>query len=191
MPNISHHPRQLGNVDDNKQQNMKTQKTLQPVTEYAIQFSEEELQELGWKTGDKISIRQTEDGILLSPFASIEIDLQEFDRNALIQLITRSVENDQTISETISNILEEIIESHDVLNDAVAPQAESSKESPDAIMEKMASVLTDYCDTCNEMLKEASREEPGLLLVGSPVNLERLRKAVEALDAYREYRNQK
>jgi hypothetical protein len=46
-----------------------------------LQFSEEEMQEMGWEEGQKLSFKFDEDtkAITLEPFVKMEIDIGEWD----------------------------------------------------------------------------------------------------------------
>ena len=85
-------------------------KTVEPTGDVCVKFTEEELAQLNIKQGDKFSIKETDDGILLQKFATIELDLWEFKRGILEFLIQESCEKDISVNEVISNIFERIIE---------------------------------------------------------------------------------
>lgn len=85
--------------------NSTMQKKLQKKEEYFVQFSDEELEALNVKKGDKFTVKNVDEGILLEKYGSIEIDLSEFDRQTLEFLISQSVEKDITISEVVENCL--------------------------------------------------------------------------------------
>ena len=88
-------------------------KKLLPSPDCYVQFTEEEMAELNINTKDKFSVKVKDGGILLEKFVPIDIDFNEFSKETLIMLIEDSIVNDTTISETISNVLKEIIESKD------------------------------------------------------------------------------
>lgn len=85
-------------------------KIIEPTGDVCVKFSEEELEELNIKEGDKFSVKETENGILLERFATLEIDMSEWDRSILEMLIKDSCEQDISINEVISNILEKYIQ---------------------------------------------------------------------------------
>ena len=86
-------------------------KTLQTREEAFIQFTDEEMEELNINKGDKFTIEDQGDGsIKLVPFATLELDLSVFTREYLEQLIIQSDKNDQTISEYIADILQEVVD---------------------------------------------------------------------------------
>lgn len=81
-------------------------KKIKEKKELYIDFSDEEVNKFGWKPNQKLSIKDTEDGFLLQPFCTLEIDLAEFDRSTLEHLIGMSCDLDISVNEVISNILE-------------------------------------------------------------------------------------
>jgi hypothetical protein len=80
-------------------------KTVQRSDDLYIQFTNEELQSLGIKPGDKFSYKVDKDGLLLQKFATLEVDISEWSRDILEMLIVQSVEQDISVNEVISNIL--------------------------------------------------------------------------------------
>lgn len=95
---------------------MATTKTVQSRPEYYIQFTEEELERMNIKEGDKFSYKIVDDGVILQKFATIDFDLSELSRDTLEFLISESCINDLTISEVITNILEQMI-ANEKIND--------------------------------------------------------------------------
>jgi hypothetical protein len=62
-------------------------KTVEPTGEVCVKFTEDELAQLNIKQGDKFSIKETDEGILLEKFATVDIDLAECSREILEFLI--------------------------------------------------------------------------------------------------------
>jgi bifunctional DNA-binding transcriptional regulator/antitoxin component of YhaV-PrlF toxin-antitoxin module len=89
-------------------------KTIEPTGDVCVKFAEDELVQLNIKQGDKFSIKETDDGILLEKFATIELDLSEFRRDILEFLIQESCDKDISINEVFSNIFEKIIENENL-----------------------------------------------------------------------------
>ena len=87
-------------------------KTLEPTGEVCVKFTEEELEQLNIKQGDKFSIKETDEGILLQKFCTIDFDLSELSRNVLEFLIRESCEKDVSVNEIISNSIEKIVENY-------------------------------------------------------------------------------
>jgi hypothetical protein len=89
-------------------------KTIEPTGDVCVKFAEDELVQLNIKQGEKFSIKETDDGILLEKFATIELDLSEFRRDILEFLIQESCDKDISINEVFSNIFEKIIENENL-----------------------------------------------------------------------------
>jgi bifunctional DNA-binding transcriptional regulator/antitoxin component of YhaV-PrlF toxin-antitoxin module len=89
-------------------------KTIEPTGDVCVKFTEDELVKLNIKQGDKFSIKETDDGILLEKFASIELDLSEFNRDILEFLIQESCDKDISINEVFSNIFDRVIKNENL-----------------------------------------------------------------------------
>lgn len=89
-------------------------KTVERSEECFVQFTEQELEKLNIKEGDKFSWEVQDEGILLKKFATIDIDFAEFDREILEYLIAESCEKDVSVNEIISDILEQIVKQNKV-----------------------------------------------------------------------------
>jgi len=87
-------------------------KTVEPTGDVCVKFTEEELAQLNIKQGDKFSIKETSEGILLEKFAAIDIDLNEVDREILEFLIQESCDKDISVNEVISDLLEKGLEQY-------------------------------------------------------------------------------
>ena len=86
-------------------------KTVQIREEAYIQFTDEEMVELGMKKGDKFTVDICGDGsIKLIPFSSIEIDFADFSKEELQDMIIDSVKKDQTIEEWVEGKLSTFVE---------------------------------------------------------------------------------
>ena len=88
---------------------MEKYKKILEKTEQYIQFSDEELQELGWKENQKLSIELTNGGIMLKPFVKIDIDMSNWSREILEYIISESCEKDISVNEVISNTIEQTL----------------------------------------------------------------------------------
>jgi hypothetical protein len=86
-------------------------KTVQRSEECFIQFTEDELIELDIKAGDKFSCSMENNSVVLKKFETIELDMSEWSRDILEMLISKSIEEDISINEVISNILEQMLPS--------------------------------------------------------------------------------
>ena len=87
-------------------------KTVESTGEVCVKFTEDELAQLNIKQGDKFSIKEQDGGILLEKFATIDIDLNEVDREILEFLIRESCDKDVSVNEIISDILEKGLEQY-------------------------------------------------------------------------------
>ena len=87
-------------------------KTIEPTGDVCVKFTEDELAKLNIKQGDKFSIKETDDGILLEKFSTIDIDLSELERELLEFLIQESCDKDVSINEVISDLLEKGLEQY-------------------------------------------------------------------------------
>jgi hypothetical protein len=87
-------------------------KTVEPTGDVCVKFTEDELAKLNIKQGDKFSIRETDEGILLEKFAIVDIDLSECSREILEFLIQDSCDKDVSVNEVISEVLEKGLEQY-------------------------------------------------------------------------------
>ena len=81
-------------------------KTVQRSEDCFVQFTDEELQQLGIKAGDKSSSIIENNSVIHKKFETIDIDLSELSRDILEMIIADSVEKDISVNEVIGNILE-------------------------------------------------------------------------------------
>lgn len=89
-------------------------KELQPTGELCVKFTEDELIELNIKEGDKFSVENLNDGVLLKKYETLEIDLSEFNRETLEFLIQESCEKDISVNQIVENCLTEIVKNKNV-----------------------------------------------------------------------------
>ena len=94
---------------------MEKYKKVQEKKELFLQFSEEEMQEMGWKEGQKLSLKFNEEtkAITLEPFVKMDIDISEWDREILEYLVGESCERDVPVNEIINESLEKMINKND------------------------------------------------------------------------------
>ena len=92
---------------------MITNKILQPTNDAYIQFTEEELQEIGAGAGTKFSVKHYDDGsIELRPYVKMEIDIEDWPRELLEMLINDSCEQDISVNDVITNLLRESLDQY-------------------------------------------------------------------------------
>lgn len=90
-------------------------KTLIRSTDHYIQFTDEELAQLNISPGDKFSVTQTDDGaVKLEKHVPIEIDLSEFTKMELIQIIHTSVKEGKLIEDVLADMIEESLANIDL-----------------------------------------------------------------------------
>jgi hypothetical protein len=87
-------------------------KTIEPTGDVCVKFTEDELAQLNIKQGDKFSIKETDGGILLQKFATIDFDLSEYSREILEFLIIESCNKDVSVNEVISDVLEKVVDQY-------------------------------------------------------------------------------
>jgi hypothetical protein len=93
-------------------------KKVQEKRDMFIQFSEEEIAEMGWEQNQKLSVELTDDGgISFQPYAKIEIEIGDWSREMLEYLVGESCDRDISVNEIISEVLTQYIEKDDKLKD--------------------------------------------------------------------------
>lgn len=85
-------------------------KTLKRSEDLYIQFTPEELAELGWQEGDKFSWKIEDGSVKLTKYANLELDMTDWPKELLLRLIKDSVEKDVSINELIIEILTKQVE---------------------------------------------------------------------------------
>jgi bifunctional DNA-binding transcriptional regulator/antitoxin component of YhaV-PrlF toxin-antitoxin module len=102
-----------------------TKKTLLPTNDLYVQFTDEEIQELGWEAGQKLEVKQHDDGsIELRPYVKIELDMEEWPREVLEMIVKESCEKDISANDVINNLLKQslkdfpVTKREDVVNDS-------------------------------------------------------------------------
>lgn len=94
---------------------MEKYKKVQEKKELFLQFSEEEMQEMGWEEGQKLSLKFDEEtkAITLEPFVKMDIDIGEWDREILEYLVGESCYRDVSVNQIINESLEKMINKYD------------------------------------------------------------------------------
>lgn len=93
--------------------NMDKTKTVKEKKDLYIEFSEEEIQELGWKDNQKLSIDVERDNIVIKPWVSVEIDTSSWPREVFEMLVQMSLETDKTVNEVIVDLLTKTIKTNE------------------------------------------------------------------------------
>lgn len=89
-------------------------KKVQRSEELYVQFTDEELEALNIKAGDKFSWEVEDNSLVFKKFASLDVDISEWSREVLEMLIVESVEKDISVNEVICNILDGYLPKNDV-----------------------------------------------------------------------------
>lgn len=84
-------------------------KKVQRSEELYVQFTDEELEALNIKAGDKFSWEVENDSLVLKKFASLDVDISEWSREVLEMLIVESIEKDVSVNEVICDILDKYL----------------------------------------------------------------------------------
>lgn len=94
-------------------------KTVQKREEYFIQFTDEEIEQLGFKPNTKFTVELAEDksGLILTPHEEIEIDLNEFSKEQLIDIIVAANEKDMSFEDFLVDTLTKFCEAHKLENE--------------------------------------------------------------------------
>jgi hypothetical protein len=87
-------------------------KEIKSRKEYYVEFTDEECNQLDIKEGDKFLLKEEEGGIFMEKYATMELDLSEFSREALEFLISESTEKDITVSEVVEDVLTKVVENY-------------------------------------------------------------------------------
>ncbi len=91
-------------------------KTVQKKEEYYIQFTDEEMDELGFKPNTKFTVKVNDDkeSLTLTPHEEVDIDLNEFSKEDLINIIVAANKLDMTFEDFIVDALTKFCEENDL-----------------------------------------------------------------------------
>jgi bifunctional DNA-binding transcriptional regulator/antitoxin component of YhaV-PrlF toxin-antitoxin module len=93
-------------------------KKVQEKRDMFIQFSEEEIAEMGWEENQKLSVELTDDGgISLQPYAKMEIEIGQWPREMLEYLVGESCDRDVSVNDIITEVLTQYIKDNESLQD--------------------------------------------------------------------------
>jgi hypothetical protein len=88
-------------------------KTVLPCEDVYIQFTDEEIEEFGWKKGQKFDFQPQDDGSFkLVPYEKIKIDLKDWPIELLHFLIKKSCKKDISVNDVINNILKKSLKNN-------------------------------------------------------------------------------
>lgn len=89
-------------------------KTVKAKEEFYIEFTDEELSDLHIEKGQKFSCEIQDGGVMLTPYAKVDIDMEDWDRSSLEFLIQQSCERDISVNQIIEEIITQCLKSQDV-----------------------------------------------------------------------------
>jgi hypothetical protein len=94
---------------------MEKTKKVQEKKDLYVQFSEEEIQEMGWEENQKLSVKVDEKTgqITLEPFVKMELEIGDWPREILEFLVGESCERDISVNEVINEVLVQSLKKYD------------------------------------------------------------------------------
>ena len=85
-------------------------KTVQKKEDFFVEFTDEEMQQLGIAPGDKFEVEIGDaNSIVLKKMVSVDINLDEFDKDVLVFLIEESVREQKPVDEVIKEVVEKYL----------------------------------------------------------------------------------
>jgi len=93
---------------------MERYKTVKEKRDLYIEFTDEEMAELGWEDNQKLSITVNEDkSISIKPWVRVDIDMSGWPKEIYELLVKRSLEEDKTVNQVIVDLIEKSINSEE------------------------------------------------------------------------------
>ena len=127
-------------------------KTLQPTNDLYIQFTDDEITELGWEPGQKLEVKQHDDGsIELRPYAKVELDIEDWPKELLHLLIKESLDNDISVNDVINNLLKDVLENYSTVEDLKQAKKELLLEDLSAASINSNSINNDTSICANDI----------------------------------------
>ena len=80
-------------------------KTVKEKKELYVDFSEEEIQELGWKENQKLSLDIEGNSIVIKPWVTVDIDTSNWPKEIFEMLVQMSLEQDKTVNDVIVDLI--------------------------------------------------------------------------------------
>lgn len=87
--------------------------TVQEERVQFIEIPDEIMEQLGLKEGDSLSIEERDGSLILTPYARIEINMDEMDRASLERLIQISCEKNISCNQVIEDLLRDFIKDYE------------------------------------------------------------------------------
>ncbi len=89
---------------------MERYKTVKEKRDLYIEFTEEEIAEMGWEDNQKLSLTVNDDkSISIKPWVRIDIDISGWPKELFEMLVEMSLEQDKTVNQIIVDLLEKSI----------------------------------------------------------------------------------
>lgn len=102
-------------------------KTVQKKEDFYVEFTDEEMDRLGFERGDKFEVEVGDDQtIILRKMAKVDLDLEEFDKSTLVFLIEESVREQKPVDDVIREVITKQLSS---LKDEEGSQTSQPKEA--------------------------------------------------------------
>lgn len=93
---------------------MKRHKIVKEKKELYIEFTEEEIAEMGWEQNQKLSITADKDGtITIKPWVKIDLDMTGWPREIFELLVEKSLEEDKTVNQVIVDLIEASLKNYE------------------------------------------------------------------------------
>jgi hypothetical protein len=87
---------------------MQRHKTVKEKKELYIEFTEDEIAEMGWEPNQKLTIAADKDGdITIKPWVKVDIDMTGWPKEIFEMLVETSLEEDKTVNQVIVDLLED------------------------------------------------------------------------------------
>jgi len=81
-------------------------KTVQKKEDFYVEFTDEEMECLGFERGDKFEVEVGDNqSIVLRKMAKIDLDLEDFDKSTLVFLIEESVREQKPVDDVIREVI--------------------------------------------------------------------------------------
>jgi hypothetical protein len=86
---------------------MERYKTVKEKRDLYIEFTEEEMAELGWEESQKLSLTVNDDkSISIKPWVKVDIDMTGWPKEIYEMLVEMSLEQDKTVNQIIVELIE-------------------------------------------------------------------------------------
>lgn len=87
---------------------MERHKIVKEKKDLYIEFSEEEMAEMGWEQNQKLTITADKNGaITIKPWVKVDIDMTGWPKEIFELLVQKSLEEDKTVNQVIVDLIEE------------------------------------------------------------------------------------